>query len=207
MAKDKNMQTLRGKIDWDQVHQRLEEAQRRSSGEKSMPAEKVQAILEERARALAKSAETHAGESMPLVVFSLANETYGIATEYVREVQPLRGVTPVPCTPDFVVGVINIRGSIHSVIDIRGFFNVQKKEMTDSTKVILVHAAGLEVGILADDVSGATSIPVSEIKPAPNAQGNSKDEYTQGVTKDMLIILNLEALLRDERIVIREEVG
>jgi purine-binding chemotaxis protein CheW len=207
MAQDRKMQPLKGKIDWDQVHQRLEEAQRRGSGEKTMPAEKVQAVLEERARALAKSAETHTGESMPLVVFSLATETYGIATEYVREVQPLRGVTPVPCTPDFVVGVINIRGSIYSVIDIRGFFNVPKKEMTDSTKVILVHAAGLEVGILADDVSGATSIPVSEIKPAPNSQGNSKDEYTQGVTKDMLIILNLEALLRDERIVIHEEVG
>ena len=129
------------------------------SDDKNISASKVQAILEERARALAKSADTQTGESMPLVVFSLANETYGIATEHVREVQPLRGVTPVPCTPEFVVGVINIRGSIYSVIDIRSFFGVPKKEMTDSTKVILVNAAGLEVGILADDVSGATKYP------------------------------------------------
>ncbi|MFN8597024.1 MAG: chemotaxis protein CheW, partial [Anaerolineae bacterium] len=78
---------------------------------------------------------------------------------------------------------------------------------TDSTKVILVNAAGLEVGILADDVKGATSLPLSEIKAALAAQAATKDEYVQGVTKDMLIILNLEALLKDERIIVHQEVG
>jgi purine-binding chemotaxis protein CheW len=162
-------------------------------------------ILEERARALAQVAETQTGESISLVVFTLANETYGIATEYVREVQPLRDVTPVPCTPDFVAGVINIRGSIYSVIDIRSFFDVPKREIGDSTKVILVSAAGLEIGILADDVKGATSILLSDIKPALAAHGVAKEEYIQGVTKEMLTILNLEPLLRDERIIIHEE--
>jgi purine-binding chemotaxis protein CheW len=178
-----------------------------ASAEKVMPIEKMRAILEERARALSKSTEVKTGESMQLVVFSLANETYGIATDYVREVQPLRNVSPVPCTPELVVGVINIRGSIYSVIDIRSFFGVQKKDITDLTKVILVSAAGLEVGILADDVKGATSLPLSEIKAALAAQGSAKDEYIQGVTKDMLIILNLEAVLRDERVIVRQEVG
>ncbi len=174
--------------------------------EKILPADKARAILWKRARALVKSTETQTGEMMQVVVFSLANETYGIATEFVKEVQPLRDVTPVPCTPDFVVGVINIRGSIYSVIDIRGFFGVPKKDIGDLTKVILVDAAGLEVGILADDVSGATSIPVSDIRPPLAAQTAAKDEYIQGVTPKMLIILNLEALLRDERIIVHEEV-
>ncbi len=196
----------KGKLDWEQVRTRLN-AQTQTSGEKITSAEKVQAILEERARALAKSTQVQTGESMQLVVFTLADEMYGIATEYVHEVQPLRDVTPVPCTPDFVVGVINIRGSIYSVVDIRGFFGVAKKDMTEATKVILVNAAGLEVGILADDVRGATSILLDQIKPGLAAQAAVKEEYIQGVTKDMLIILNLEALLRDERIVVREEVG
>jgi purine-binding chemotaxis protein CheW len=166
----------------------------------------VKAILEKRMRALAVATETQTSESMQIVVFSLADETYGIATNLVREVQPLRQFTPVPCTPDFVVGVINIRGSIYSVIDIRSFFGVQKKEAVDY-KVILVNAAGLEVGILADDVSGAASVPLTAIKPPLAAQGAAKEEYIQGVTRDMLIILNLEALLRDERIIVQEEVG
>jgi len=178
-----------------------------ASAEKVMPPEKMKAILEERARALSKSTEIKTGESMQLVVFSLANETYGIATDYVHEVQPLRNVSPVPCTPEMVVGVINIRGSIYSVMDIRSFFGVQKRDITDLTKVILVSAAGLEVGILADDVKGATSLPLSEVKAALAAQGSAKDEYIQGVTKDMLIILNLEAVLRDERVIVRQEVA
>lgn len=175
--------------------------------DRAMSAEKVQAILEERARALAKVAETKTGETLRVVIFSLSNETYGISTDYVREVQPLREISPVPCTPGFVVGVINIRGSIYSVIDIRDFLGVPKQEITDLTKVILVDAAGLEVGILADDVSGEMSVPLAEIKPSLATHGGIKEEYTQGVTKDMLIVLNLEALMHDERIIVHEEVG
>jgi purine-binding chemotaxis protein CheW len=194
-------------LDWEQVRQKLSESQTQLNGDKAVSAEKMKKILEERARALTKSTEVQAGESMQLVVFTLANETYGIATDYVHEVQPLRQVSPVPCTPDFVVGVINIRGSIYSVIDIRSFFGVQKQDITELTKVILVSAAGLEVGILADDVKGATSIPLAEIKAALAAQSAARDEFVQGVTKDMLIILNLEALLRDERIIVHQEVS
>ncbi len=169
--------------------------------------EKMQSILVDRARALAKSSDVDASEGMPLVVFSLATETYGIPTDYVRDVQPLRQITPVPCTPDFVVGVINIRGSIYSVIDIRSFFGVRAKEITPATKVIVVDTADLQVGILADDVSGAMSVPRDEINPPLAAQATIKEEYIEGVTNDMLIILNLEALMQDERIIIHEEVG
>lgn len=197
----------KGKLDWEQVRQKLDDSTAQLNGDKAMSADKMKKILEERARALTKSTEVQAGESMQLVVFTLANETYGIATDYVREVQPLRQVSPVPCTPDFVVGVINIRGSIYSVIDIRSFFGVQKQDITELTKVILVNAAGLDVGILADDVKGATSIPLAEIKAALAAQSAAKDEFVQGVTKDMLIILNLEALLKDERLIVHQEVG
>ena len=82
-----------------------------------------------------------------------------------------------------------------------------KPDTTEFSKVILVNAAGLDVGILADDVKGATSIPLAEIKAALAAQSAAKDEFVQGVTKDMLIILNLEALLKDERIIVHQEVG
>ncbi len=177
------------------------------TGDGQVSEEKNKSILADRARALAQSKDQATGESMALVVFSLANETYGIPTEYVHEVQPLREVTPVPCTPDFCVGIVNIRGSLYSVIDIRGFLGVEKQPLSEKTKVILVSAAGLQVGILADDVSGATSIQVSQIKPALAVQRVTKEEYVSGVTKEMLTILNLEAILRDERIIIHEEVA
>lgn len=176
-------------------------------GRDQISQEKMQATLLERARALAKSSDVERSEGMPLVVFSLATETYGIPTDYVRDVQPLRQITPVPCTPNFVVGVINIRGSIYSVIDIRSFFGVPAQEITAATKVIVVDTEELQVGILADDVSGAMSVPRDEINPPLAAQATIKEEYIEGVTNDMLIILNLEALMQDERIIIHEEVG
>jgi purine-binding chemotaxis protein CheW len=195
------------KINWDDVHRRMEDWVSDAAGEKGLPAERMRAILAERARMLAKSTEIESGQTTQLVVFSLANETYGIDSDYVREVQPLRDVTPVPCTPAFVVGIINIRGAIYSVIDIREFFGVPKQAITDNTKVILVNAAGLEVGILADDVTGALNVPLAEIKPPLDTKIGTKEEYVRGVTKNMLIILDLEALLGDERIIVRQEVG
>ncbi len=177
------------------------------ASEREIPQAKMEAKLLERARALAKSSDVGTSEGMPLVVFSLAKETYGIPTDYVRDVQPLRHVTPVPCTPGFVVGVINIRGSIYSVIDIRSFFGVAAREITNATKVIVVDTDELQVGIMADDVSGAMSVPRDQINPPLAAQATIKEEYIEGVTNDMLIILNLEALMQDERIVIHEEVG
>ncbi len=200
--KQNSKRTLQA-MDWDEAVPQVSDPTESSA--KDLSGDKVKTILEERARALAKSTETEMGETMQLVVFTLADETYGIASDYVREVQPLGNVSPVPCTPNFVVGVINIRGAIYSVIDIREFFGLAKREITELTKVILVQAAGLEVGILADDVIGAKSVPLSDIK-APLESRGSKEEYVQGVTRGMLIILNLEALLRDEQIIVHEEV-
>lgn len=168
--------------------------------------EKIRAILAERAKVLARPTDTQTSESLQVVVFNLANEKYGIATDHVREVQPVRELTLVPCAPRFVVGVINVRGTLYSVIDIRSFLGVAEKKIAETPQVILVNWAGLEIGILADDVKGAMSIPINEIKPPLAMQGATKEEFIQGVTKDMLILLNLPSLLGDERIIVHEEV-
>ena len=178
-----------------------------STDEKTISVDKEKAILLDRAQALARITREESGEMTQLVVFSLATETYGIATHMVREVQPLRDVSKVPCTPNFVIGFINIRGAIYSVVDIRDFLGVPSQEITDSTKVILVNAANLEVGILADDVLGEISVPLSDIKPPLATRGGIKEEYIEGVTREMLSILNLDELMRDERFIIHEEVG
>lgn len=168
---------------------------------------KERAILEARAQALAQVPQETSVAMMQLVVFKLTNETYGIATQFVREVQPLEAISPVPCTPDFVMGVINIRGAIYSVIDIRQFLGVPRSKSAGEKKVILVNAARLEVGILADDVLGEISIPQAEMKAPLATRAGLKEEYVQGVTRDMLSVLNLEALLGDENIIVHEEVG
>lgn len=169
--------------------------------------ERIQEILHERARVLARSAELESSEMRQIVVFSLADESYGIPTDCVKEVQSLTNLSPVPCTPVFVVGVINVRGAIYSVIDIRKFFGLADRQRTDRTKVILVYAGDLGiVGILADDVKGATNVPTDAIRNSLATQTGVKEEYIEGVTQDMLIILNLDAVFSDERIVVDEEI-
>jgi purine-binding chemotaxis protein CheW len=73
--------------------------------------------------------------------------------------------------------------------------------------VILVNAAGLEVGILADDVKGAMNIPIASLRSSLASHAGGKEEFVEGVTRDMLIVLNIEALLSDERIIVNEEVA
>jgi len=169
--------------------------------------DRIQEILQERARALARSAEAESTEMRQIVVFSLADESYGIPTDCVKEVQPLINLSPVPCTPAFVVGVINVRGAIYSVIDIRKFFGLADRKRTERTKVILVYAGELDVvGILADEVKGATHVATDAIRTSLATQTGVKEEYIEGVTQDMLIILNLDAVFADDRIVVNEEI-
>ena len=113
-------------------------------------------LLKARARKLARdnAKEKPAGESIEVVEFLLAYETYGIESSYVREICPLKELTPVPCTPPFVLGIINVRGQIISVIDMKIFFDLPEHGLTDLNKVIIVHDEKMEFGILADSILG-----------------------------------------------------
>ena len=97
-------------------------------------------ILRARARALARPRERAAvaEASLELLEFRLAQESYALETRHVREVYPLRDLTPLPCTPPFVLGIVNVRGRITPVIDIKKFFDLPDKGLTDLHRIILV---------------------------------------------------------------------
>src|ERR1051326_7904160 len=105
-------------------------------------------ILHQRAELLAREPadERTALEQIEVVEFLLANERYGLAAGHVREIDPLRDFTPVPCTPPFVLGLINVRGQILTVLDIRKFFDVPQRGITNLNKVIILRTPELEVG-------------------------------------------------------------
>lgn len=89
-------------------------------------------ILKERARLLAQEPEKkEAGDTIEILEFSLAHERYGIETSFIREVYPLKEYTPLPCTPAFVFGLINVRGQVLSIIDMRKFFELPEKGISD----------------------------------------------------------------------------
>ena len=101
----------------------------------------VQRVLRQRAAALARKPEeekAHA-EYMDVVAFLLADEKYAVEVSYVREVLRLKRLTPLPCTPPFVLGAINVRGQILSVVDLRRLFDLPEKGLTDQDNVIIAH--------------------------------------------------------------------
>jgi purine-binding chemotaxis protein CheW len=165
-------------------------------------------ILRERAQKLARRPkEVEAEEEVvELIEFTLGHENYAIEVKYVREVYPIKDLTPVPCTPTFVLGILNVRGQIISVTDFRKFFDLPNGQITDESRVIIVENEKLELGILADSVLGEKRIPRSRIQSQTPVLRGINENYLKGVTEGRTAILNMERLLSDESIVVHEEV-
>jgi purine-binding chemotaxis protein CheW len=172
------------------------------------PADDPREILRSRARALARVPEraAEAGAVADLLEFRLAQEHYAIESRLVQEVCPFKELTPLPCTPSFVLGIVNVRGRIVPVIDLKKFFDLPEKGLTDLHRIILVRGSDLELGLLADDIAGLRSIPVESIRAVPPTLQGIRADYLKGVTAERLIVLDLGRILADPRIVVNEEV-
>ena len=194
-------------IDWQTVRKRLN-AVTDTLNRGLTPAEERE-ILKARARALAREPLAQATESAhcELLEFSLACETYGVEMVYVKETRPLLEITPVPCTPPFVLGLINVRGRIISVIDIKRFFDLPEKGLTNLNKVIIMHDGEMEFGILADSVLGVRTVPLAELQPSLPTLSGVREEYLKGVTKERTVVLDGKKLLGDSKIIVHEEIA
>lgn len=166
------------------------------------------AILRARARVLASPQESApvAHESFELLVFRLAQERYALETRHVCEVYPLVDLTPVPCTPAFVRGMVNVRGRITPVLDIKKFFDLPDAGLTDLHCIIVVRGHDVEFGLLADVVEGVRSIPVDGLQASLPTLTGIRADYLKGVTVDRLVVLDLDRLLTDPKIIVHEEV-
>lgn len=165
------------------------------------------AVLRARAKALARETEPEAiAEHLAVIEFLLAYERYAIESVAVREVVPLRDLTPLPCTPPFVLGIVNVRGQILPVLDLKRFFDLPQKGLTDLNKVIIVRSGEMELGFLADAVLGVRSLPLGDIQSSLAALTGIRAEYLRGVTPEGLIVLDVATILSDRRILVDEEV-
>lgn len=170
-------------------------------------AEEKNAILKARAQILA--AEENDQESnkeyMDVLEFSLANERYAVETSYVREVYPLKDYTILPGLPAFVLGILNVRGQIISVIDLKKFFHLPAKGIGELNKVIIIHNERMEFGILADVIHGNQLIDSSTILDTLSNKSDIGSDYLKGVTMEHLIVLDVNKILNDKKIIINQE--
>jgi purine-binding chemotaxis protein CheW len=166
------------------------------------------AILRDRARRLASVPSSEPSEEqVDVFEFGLADERYAFLVSQVHDVQPLRELTPLPCTPPFLRGLVNLRGRLVAVIDLKRFFGLSEPGITDLHRIVLLRKGDVEIGLLADTVEGVHVIGKHHIQPAPPTVGGIAAEYIAGVTPDRLVVLDADAILDDPRLVIDEDVG
>lgn len=165
-----------------------------------------QQLLKKRAQQLAKvEIKTEVNESpLDVVEFRLAQETYALECHYIREVSTMKSIVPIPGTPGFVLGIINIRGQLLSVIDLGKFFELPAKGLNEILWVIVLKHKMMEFGIIAEEILGASSIPVQEIQPPLPTLTGIRFQYLKGIAKNQLIILDAAKILADEKMIINQ---
>lgn len=150
-------------------------------------------------------------EELKVIVFTLAHEEYGIEVDKVRTIERLMPITRVPKTPDFVKGVINLRGVVIPVIDLRGRFGLPESELGDNSRIIIVAANDLEVGFIVDSANDVIDLSSDAIENPPEVVGGIKAKYLSGVAKideaRLLILLNLSEVLNRSEIIQLEQLG
>ncbi len=197
-------------LDWADLHRRLDASQSALGRRLSPSLEDKRKVLRSRARSLAAGRKREATSPdllLELVEFVLGPEHYGIESRHIREIHPLSEFTPLPCTPAFVLGLANVRGQILSIINIKKLFDLPEKGLTDLNKIVVVHVHQMELGILADAILGVRSIRLGDLLPALPTLTGIRGEYLKGITKDPLVVLDVEKILSDEKILVDEGVN
>ncbi len=135
------------------------------------------------------------------VTYHLEDEVYGINVMQVQEVLRITEIAPVPGAPSYVLGIINLRGNVVTVIDTRSRFGLMPKEADDLSRIIIVEVNGKVIGMLVDSVAEVVYLHQSEIDSAPNVSNDDSSRFIQGVCSRedyLLIIVDVDKFLSEE---------
>ena len=206
-------------FDWEAVHQRLAAVSAALDEDAEVSPHMRQRIWVQRAADLAQlPPQKPPGEYLELALVRLGQETYGIAVEHISDIRLPQPINKVPRTPDWALGVANLRGRIFSVIDLRCFFNLPRADETEETPpyLLLVKTPQREAVLAVDDVLGIESLPVSSHPNVHSTLHGLPAEYGVCLVErqpekpdhgeaGLILALDLPSLLADPRLTIDEE--
>jgi purine-binding chemotaxis protein CheW len=151
------------------------------------------------------------GEEKKVIVFALGSEEYGVEVDKVRTIERMQPMTRVPKVPAFINGVINLRGVVVPIIDLRARFGLDLAEYNDNTRIIIVSAEEYEVGLIVDSANDVIDLDSDEINSPPEIVGGIKAKYLDGIARvgenRLLVLLNLERVLDKSEIQQLEGIG
>ncbi len=137
------------------------------------------------------------------LTFHLGKESYGLEIRHVTEIIVLQEITKVPDLPEFIIGVVNLRGHVISVMDMRKRFHLESREYDDRTCIVVVNLKDITMGLLVDTVNEVLSIPEEQVDPPPKTHSGIKSSYIMGmgkVEKQVKILLDIEQILQAEEL-------
>jgi purine-binding chemotaxis protein CheW len=148
------------------------------------------------------AAKATSSDVRQMVVFQLADGTYGLDIQYVREINRISEFTPIPNAPIYVKGIINLRGTIVPVVNLGLRFGLTENEHTKDTRIVVIESGGNTLGLVVDQVSEVLRIPANEIDPADNvSKTGAAVDFVEGVGKiddRLILILDSAKLFSDE---------
>ncbi|MGH7591357.1 MAG: chemotaxis protein CheW [Gemmatimonadales bacterium] len=183
-------------MDWAEIRRRTDAVTRALDGTSDASPERIRALLEERARVLARSAVSPpAGDAVELLTFALANEVYAVESRYVVAVFRLTDLSPLPGAEPPVCGVTGWRGELLTILDLRAVLGLSVNALNDLSQVIVLGAERPAFGILADGVRELVTIPASAVREPPEGMAANR-AYLRGLTGDAVLVLDGGGLLR-----------
>ncbi|HCK99624.1 MAG TPA: chemotaxis protein CheW [Candidatus Marinimicrobia bacterium] len=193
-------------FDWTEVRRKLDETRSAIENGFTYSEKEKRDILKERARNLARrpADDRKEADNITVTEFLLADEHYAFESKHIRGIYQIKELTPLPCTPSFIFGIVNIHGEIISVSDIKKFFDLPEKGITNLNKIIVIQTRQMELGILADEIIGAKTVSVKDIQASLPTLTGIREKYLKGVTKDRLIILDAVKIASDKSIIVDE---
>jgi purine-binding chemotaxis protein CheW len=136
------------------------------------------------------------------VTFRLAGEIYGVDVMAVQEVLRVPEIVPVPGAPEFIIGIINLRGNVVTVIDTHKIFGLAPNEITDASRIVIIEAGKQVAGLLVDSVAEVVNIASKQIETAPDVGTTESAKYIQGITHhndELLILVDVNRLLTTDQ--------
>jgi purine-binding chemotaxis protein CheW len=137
------------------------------------------------------------------LTYNLGNENYGISIKYVTEIIGIQNITSLPDLPNYVKGVINLRGKVIPVVDVRLRFNFEERDYDERTCTIVININDINVGVIVDAVKEVINISESQIDPPPKVQKGSESRFVKGLGKvnnSVIIILDVDKFLFEEEL-------
>jgi purine-binding chemotaxis protein CheW len=194
------------RTNWEAIYSRLDQVDKTIQAATDIGPERQGEILAERALLLAresKIADNAAEGRLLAIAFQVGDQRFAVEVKDIGEIVTLSQIVRVPCVPDFIAGITNVRGNILTLVDLRRLFGDVGEGIVDLKRAIIVHAHDARLGLLAEEILGTVQYQRSSLQRLGNQRHS--DRYVRGVTDDLISLLDIEAIVSDPKVQVDED--